>query len=276
MLEENDPLSPTFALNVPNTCASCHSDSAHMAGRDISVTQLQDYESSVHGQALLEKGDRAAPSCTGCHGSHEARRPDPSGVANTCAQCHNYVRELFVSSPHKAAHEKNDYPECEVCHGNHKIVKPTDSLLYSASGGICSDCHEKDSKGMLAAQVMRASIDSLKTSIDSARTKIELARYYGMDTEDPEYQIRQARDKLVQSRALIHAFSPEKVATVTREGRVLAKEADVFGGELLDQYGFRRKGFILSVVVILILSFLLTMKIRSLNGVQNVNNRDEN
>ncbi len=276
MLESNDPLSPTFTLNVPNTCANCHSDSAYMAGRDIPLTQMKEYELSVHGQALLEKGDRAAPSCTGCHGSHEARRPEPSGVANTCAQCHNYVRELFVSSPHKAAHEKHGYPECEVCHGNHAIVKPTDSLLYSSSGGICADCHENDSDGMIAAKEMRSSIDFLKANIDSARTVIELVRYYGMDTDDPEYQIRQAKNKLVQSRALIHAFSPEKVAKVTEEGNLLAQEATAFGGELLDQYGFRSKGFILSVVVILILSFLLTMKIRSLNGAESLDNSERN
>ena len=264
ILASNDPLSPTYALNVPYTCASCHSDSVHMSGRGIPVTQFSEYELSVHGRALLKKGDRAAPSCTGCHGSHEARRPDPSGVANTCAQCHNYIRELFVSSPHQKAHEENDYPECEVCHGNHAIVKPTDSLLYSASGGICGDCHESDSKGMQAAKAMRQSIDLLKAHIDSAREAIEIARQYGMDTDEPEYQIRQARNKLVQSRALIHTFSPEKVAAVTEEGSLLAQEANAFGQDLLKQYGFRRKGFIFSVIVILALSFLLTIKIRSL------------
>lgn len=266
ILASNDPLSPTFTLNVPYTCASCHSDSVHMSGRGIPVTQFSEYELSVHGRALLEKGDRAAPSCAGCHGSHEARRPDPSGVANTCAQCHNYIRELFVSSPHKKAHDENDYPECEVCHGNHAIVKPTDSLLYSAGGGVCGDCHESDSKGMLAAKVMRHSIDLLKANIDSAWAVIEIVRQYGMDTEEPEYQIRQARNKLVQSRAVIHAFSPEKVNEVTQEGNLLAKEAGEFGQDLLSQYDFRRKGFILSVIVILALSFLLTIKIRSLKN----------
>ena len=78
--------------------------------------------------------------------------------------------------------------------------------------------------------------------------------------------MRQARNKLVQSRAVIHAFSPEKVNEVTQEGNLLAKEAGEFGQDLLSQYDFRRKGFILSVIVILALSFLLTIKIRSLKN----------
>ncbi len=264
ILPADNPLSPVYVLNIPATCSDCHSDTTYMSDRDIPTDQLHEYQSSVHGQALLEKGDRAAPACSGCHGSHEARIPDPRGVANTCAQCHNYVRELFVVSPHKKAHEEHNYPECEVCHGNHAIQKPTDEMLSLGSGGVCVECHDPDTKGMLAAQEMRRAIDSLRALIDSASAVVNLARTIGMDSEEAEYQLRQASDELVKSRALIHSFDPPRVTQVTQQGAEIALEAASAGQSLLEQFKFRRRGFILSVVVILALSGLLTIKIRSL------------
>lgn len=264
ILPPNNPLSPVYVQNIPATCSGCHSDAEYMAGRDIPTDQLHEYQGSVHGQALLEKGDRAAPACSGCHGSHEARIPDPSGVANTCAQCHNHVRELFVASPHKKAHDENDYPECEVCHGNHAIQKPTDEMLSSGSAGVCAECHEPDSKGMLAAVEMRFAIDSLKALIDSAGTVVNLAMTIGMDVEEVEYQLRQASDELIKSRALIHSFDPARVTEATQKGAEIALQASGAGQDLLEQFDFRRRGFILSVVIILALSGLLTIKIRSL------------
>jgi len=264
ILAPNDPSSSVYSLNIPNTCAKCHSDSTYMTGRNIPTNQFALYAHSVHGEALLNRDDRAAPTCTGCHGSHEARRPEPSGVANTCAQCHNYNRELFVASPHNAAFEKNNYSECEVCHGNHAITKTSDDMLLSDSEGVCQKCHDEGSKGLLTAAAMKASIDSLKMMINTANGVVELGRTYGMSSEEPEYQLRQAHNKLVQARALIHTFSAEKVAPATSEGIKLAIEANSQGQELMNQYNFRRRGFILSVIVILLLSVLLTVKIRSL------------
>jgi hypothetical protein len=117
---------------------------------------------------------------------------------------------------------------------------------------------------MVAALTMRAAIDSLSYSIENAKRLVELVRTYGMNTEDPEYQLRQAHDKLVQSRALIHTFTPDKVSLVALEGKTIAVQAEDQGKEILEQYNFRRRGFIFSVIVILVLSALLTVKIRSL------------
>lgn len=266
ILPSDDPTSKTFVSNVPALCSSCHSDSVYMADRSIPINQFELYKASVHGIALLEKGDRAAPSCSGCHGSHEARIPDPSGVANTCAQCHNFIREMFVASPHKAAHEKNNLAECEVCHGYHSIEKASDEMLGGGKRDVCVDCHESDSKGMEISIAMKLSLDSLNRFIDSAHIVVGLARIKGMDTDDSEYKIGQAKDKLIQSRALIHTFNSDEVSKVTGEGMLLARSSTEAGIELLEKYDFRRYGFFLSVIVIFILSGLLTAKIRSLNS----------
>lgn len=266
ILPADNPNSPTYAENIPETCGNCHGDAEYMEGRDIPTDQNHQYEQSVHGQALLEKGDRAAPACSDCHGNHEARIPDPSGVANTCAQCHNFIRDLFVASPHKQVHEENNYPECEVCHGNHSIVKPYDGMLSQAAddGGVCAECHENDSKGMLTAIAMRHAIDSLRDVIDSARAAIAIADEIGLDVEEVKFTLSQAQNELHTSRTLVHSFDAEQVTEVTTAGMTIAQEASATSAAILDHFDFRRNMFFVSVVVILILSALLTMKIRAL------------
>ena len=112
---KDDPLSPVFPTNIPGTCASCHADADMMQRHGgLPVTQHWEYAQSVHGQALLFRGERAAPHCASCHGSHEAARPGTVAVGNVCAQCHGLTRDLFAASPHKAAHESLGLPECEV------------------------------------------------------------------------------------------------------------------------------------------------------------------
>ncbi len=266
ILPPNDPKSPVYVSNIPGTCSSCHSDSTYMSGRHIPVDQLDEYKTSVHGIALLENGDRGAPSCTGCHGSHDARRPEPSGVANTCAQCHNFIREMFVASPHKAAFDEENISECEVCHGNHAIQKVTDDMLVSEDKSVCGECHDSDSKGWKVATDMSAHIVALRNQIDSITLIVDSAREIGMDAEDAIYILKEARNELVKSRALVHTFKTEDVAEVTKAGTEKVQEAGVAGRGLMEQFHFRKRGFLLSLAVILLLSVLLTLKIRSLSG----------
>ncbi len=270
ILPPDDPKSPVYISNIPETCSNCHSDSTYMAGRDLPTDQFDKYQHSVHGIALLENGDRGAPACTGCHGSHDARRPEPSGVANTCAQCHNFIREMFVASPHKAAFDDEDISECEVCHGNHNIQKVTDDMLAGGDESVCAECHDSDSKGWAVAQEMSAHIITLRNKIDSISHIVDSARKIGMDAEDAIYTLKEAKNELVKSRALVHTFVADDVSAVTDVGLEKVKEAGVSGQELLENFDFRKRGFLVSLSVILLLSILLTMKIRAMNGSSNV------
>ncbi len=106
ILPANNPASPTYALNVLDTCAKCHSNKEYMKEYGIPTNQIDDYKESVHGQALLVKGDRSSPSCKNCHGNHDAGLPQAIYVGNICSQCHALTYDLFSKSPHKAAHDK--------------------------------------------------------------------------------------------------------------------------------------------------------------------------
>src|SRR5512147_2488021 len=61
---------------IPELCASCHSDTERMKRYNpgLRVDQLQQYKTSVHGIKWV-KGDSKVAVCTDCHGVHEIRPP---------------------------------------------------------------------------------------------------------------------------------------------------------------------------------------------------------
>ena len=259
---KKDPDSPVYPTNIPGTCASCHSDSTIMERHGLPVTQHFDYLQSVHGQALLVRGDRAAPHCASCHGSHEAAKPGMVAIGNVCAQCHSLTRDLFAHSPHKAAHEALGLPECEVCHGNHKILKPTDDMLGTGPNAVCISCHEPGSPGYTAAQQMRAAIEHLKASSADANTLVAKAAQLGMETSDAEFELREADTKLTQARTYIHSFSAEQLQPIVEEGVQHARLAESDGRHAIHEFQFRRQGFwlTLGILGLLIIGLMLMIK----------------
>lgn len=264
ILSANNPASSTYALNVPDTCAKCHSDKEYMKEYGISTNQIDDYKESVHGQALLVKGDRSSASCKHCHGNHDAGLPRAIYVGNICSQCHALTYELFSKSPHKPAHDKLGIPECEVCHGNHKIMQPSDSMLGVSQDAVCMKCHEPSSIGFNTALAIKNSIDDLKTEIAQAKETVSRAETLGMEVEDALFDIDEANNSLTKARVYIHSFSKEEVDSVVDEGRSLAKKAKGLAQKAIDDFNFRRKGYIFAILLIFVFSLALYARIRIL------------
>jgi hypothetical protein len=172
-----DPASPVHATRVADTCASCHADPEHMAGRTLPdgrplpVDQYARWRQSVHADALLGRGDASAPTCNDCHGNHGAAPPGVGAVAFVCGQCHGREAELFRASPKSegllehgellaaagvdgcAACHTDPEPqaaltdvrslvECETCHGNHLVVRASVALLSPLPETPCAFCHQ--------------------------------------------------------------------------------------------------------------------------------------
>ena len=93
------PHSSTHPLKLPYPCGKCQSDAEYMGEETVSTLQLEDFEKSVHGIALLEKGDLGAPACNDCHGNHGAAPPGVTSLSAVCGNCHAIEAELFNSSP---------------------------------------------------------------------------------------------------------------------------------------------------------------------------------
>ena len=202
----SDAKSPVYALNVAATCARCHAEPEHMAGYKtaagpLPTNQYDNYQKSVHFDALTRKQDLSAPTCNDCHGNHGASPPGIGAVANVCGTCHAVFAERFASSPHKDVFDRG----CVECHSNHDILRPSDTMLGTGAGAICSTCHDGD-EGATAATAMRASIDSLRTSIERSDGLLGQLHNAGLEVGEDRLRLREAQNHLTLARTEVHAF----------------------------------------------------------------------
>lgn len=262
--EANDPIAPVFITNIPKTCASCHADKEYMKDYPIPTNQMEEYEASVHGEALLKKGDRGAPACSSCHGSHNAALPLTAAVGNVCAQCHSLTRDLFANSPHKSAYDELGIPECEACHGNHKIARTSDDILGTGAGGVCVKCHKADSSGYAAAASMKSAIEMLKTDINGLEDTVTKAERLGMEVSDTKFYLDEAKNSLTKSRTYVHTFSKDKVEEITSSGVSLVVKAKEKGMKAINEFNFRRKWLVAVIGIILLLAVALYLKVREM------------
>lgn len=259
-----DTRSPVFGQNVPATCARCHADVSRMKPYGIPTTQYAEYQQSVHGEALLKRGNRRAPACNDCHGNHGAAPPGVTSVANVCAQCHSAARDLFVKSPHKKAFDTLGMAECTVCHGTHKIEFPADAMIGTGAGSVCTQCHPAESAGSAAAGQMRASLEQVKTVIANAESMLAQASSAGMDVTDAQLDINGAKTALILARAVTHASSVSEVQKATAPGVAEAGKAQKIGEAALAELGFRRRGLSVTVAIIAFVAVTLWLKLRQL------------
>jgi predicted CXXCH cytochrome family protein len=269
-----DPQSKVYARTVPETCGTCHSDSKIMAGFTradgslLPTTQLAEYRLSVHGQALLGRGDLGAPACNTCHGNHAASPPGVAGVSRSCSLCHSANASLFDGSKHKQAFDSHNWAECSKCHGNHTITRTNDSMLASRKGSLCGDCHRefaKDNPNCIAtADYFRETI----TRIDEARTKFgaisEKLAAKGLDVEPISNQLSELTDGLKKSRTHIHSFSRDTFQQVALPAEQAVQNTDALVKKARGEYNSRQVGLAGSIALIGLLMLTIYLKLRQL------------
>jgi hypothetical protein len=181
----DDPVSRTFALNIPETCGACHLARVP-AGRGKGF--VEGYLQSVHFHALSKAGLSSAATCVSCHGGHDARAvSDPHSkvarpnIVKTCGACHAGIERSYLDGVHGKDYVKGsaDVPVCTDCHAEHDIRSPADlgSLVYATKvAAVCSRCHDNEA---LARQY------GLLTS----RLKTYAASYHGIASKSGEAQV---------------------------------------------------------------------------------------
>jgi cytochrome b subunit of formate dehydrogenase len=143
--------SPVYKLNLPRTCAQCHSNPGLTREYQMKFPEAAaHYMESIHGRALLVKGLIVAPSCNDCHGVHDIKRDrdrespiSHANVAKTCGKCHIKVEAVYEKSVHGqllARDEKNG-PVCTTCHTAHEVEPPRTGHFKMASDQKCGGCH---------------------------------------------------------------------------------------------------------------------------------------
>jgi len=150
--------------DVPELCASCHSDPVRMHAYALPADQLIQYRTSVHGRALYERGETRIAVCSDCHGAHRilsATDPSaPTAPANqpqTCGRCHADAElmsafklsadtvSLFVEGVHGHAllvDRIRGAPSCTDCHGSHGAIPPGVGEIEE----VCGRCHPNEKR----------------------------------------------------------------------------------------------------------------------------------
>lgn len=269
-----DVKSRVYPTNIPQTCATCHSNAEYMRAYKIPTDQHEKFASSVHGTALLVKKDVGAPACNSCHGNHGATPPGITSVSKVCGTCHALNADLFSSSPHKKAFDEKKLPECETCHGNHAIIAATDQLLGTASEAVCSRCHTSTdiTKGYVVAQTMRSLIDSLDRSIGNASSLVDDAEQKGMEVGEAKFKLRDARQARLQSRTMVHAFNEQQFREVVETGLNTATVVTEEANQAIEEYFFRRIGLGIATLIITVFALSLYLYVRRLEKRQQGNN----
>ena len=144
--------SPVYKLNLPATCAKCHSNTNLTKEYQIEFPEAaSQYMDSIHGRALLKMGLIVAPSCNDCHGSHAIKRNvdrdspiNHINVAKTCGKCHVKVEGIYNKSIHGQLLAKGDGrgPVCTDCHSAHQIETPHTGHFKQLSDERCGKCHQ--------------------------------------------------------------------------------------------------------------------------------------
>lgn len=98
----SSPESAVKDINVPATCAKCHTNALIMARHDVRTQTVETFEASFHGKKLALGSENTA-DCTSCHGVHDIYAPDdprssvyPANRPHTCGRCHAGTDERFA------------------------------------------------------------------------------------------------------------------------------------------------------------------------------------
>lgn len=268
-----DPQSKVYAQRVPETCGACHGNAETMAGitradgSPLPTTQLAQFRTSVHGRALLERGDLGAPACNDCHGNHGPVPPGVASVSRSCSLCHSANASLFDGSKHKQAFDEHGWAECSKCHGNHAIEKTHDKMLAVGNGALCSDCHRQFAQNEECEKTADYFHQTI-TQMDEARNKFtgvaEKLAAKGLDVEPITNQLNELGDALKKSRSYVHSFSRNSFQQVATPGQEAAKQTETLVTKAREEYKFRQVGLAASIAVIGLLMVTLYLKLRQL------------
>lgn len=131
---------------IPDTCgAKCHED------------QLEAYAASVHGEAVLDKGDIKSAVCTDCHSAHQVINTSSEkfklGNVNTCGNCHKEALASYSDTYHGQVNRLGYAytAKCADCHDSHGIRAvddPKSKVHPNKRMKTCTQCHNDKKPGM--------------------------------------------------------------------------------------------------------------------------------
>lgn len=268
ILRADDANAPVHPLNVAKTCGGCHGNKDLMSAYGVFTDQVAHYATSVHAEALMKKQDLSAPTCNDCHGNHGAAPPGVSSVANVCGTCHVRQADLYSASAHSVPFTEGGIAGCVACHGEHGVKRPSDANLGTGAESMCTSCHAEGDRGFLVAGQLSSSLSQLEMSIAGAENMLSRASSAGMEVSRPEFELHDAKDKLVNARVLVHSLSLPSIDTLVEGGQAISERTKNAGVAALKELDFRRNGLGISVFVILVAAGSVYVKVRQMEQAQ--------
>ncbi len=274
----SDPTAAVYPPNVPALCAGCHADAKLMEPYGIPTDQYDIYKQSVHGKALLENADVRAPSCSSCHGSHDAKPPRATEVVEVCGKCHTATQELYMQSRHSEL--KEAAPKCWTCHGTHDVSQPSERLFFhpeppqyecstchdlqdrslrieldrfaNEADRRCDTCHHPDSDIYAQVDAIAGSLAGAENAYNDAQARIGEAAGLGMIVSDADVTLSEAKTSLIKAQAAVHTTKLTLVAGTAGDAKTKAEAATALAQKKLDESVFRRSAMVIVVVLILL------------------------
>jgi hypothetical protein len=215
-----DATSAAHPRNVPDTCARCHADAPLMQRHGLRADAPALYRDGVHGR-LHAAGDRAAPTCSTCHGNHGATPPGFAEVAHACGKCHARQREAFESSPHAFYARDGSFQGCVACHASHRIVQDAPTILTR-----CAPCHEEKDPEMKKGRDLVAVAAAPKADFARTSERLSAAARAGAHVDDEQLLLEAARTTLLQIPPTLHALDAKRIDALAAETRATLATID--------------------------------------------------
>ena len=119
-----------FKLNLPNTCATCHSNPGLTKEYQMKFPEAAaQYMDSIHGEGLFKRGLTVTAVCTSCHTAHFVLpHTDPrssiakQNISKTCTHCHGQIETVHRKVIRGELWQKDPgaIPACVDCHQPHR------------------------------------------------------------------------------------------------------------------------------------------------------------
>lgn len=217
-----DARSRVYPMNIPGTCAACHSDGDLMRGYQLPTDQLDQFRQSAHGVALFQQQNFAAPTCASCHGAHSELPPTVTEIANVCGQCHALVEQQFGKGPHGAAARAGDMEGCLGCHSNHG----TERVPIDSTSATCDNCHAADTRLHQMGVDLQRRLTQARSDMESAQRALQTLSVAGERTGDYRFSYQSALTYYGQIAQKQHSLDLDTLDYLNARVRSVSVELD--------------------------------------------------
>ncbi len=199
-------------------CGSCHAD------------ELRLHNESLHGQAEL-RGEKLAPTCKGCHGTHNVLRPkDPNSpvyvvnIPYLCNKCHRegspvqsfykIPKDSILTNYKESIHGEGLYRKgllttavCTSCHTAHNQLPHTDPRSSIARHNVaktCEKCHvriEAVHAKVVRGELWERSPNQVPACVDCHEPHKARRVFYAQGMADANCMLCHGKKDLTMSRA---------------------------------------------------------------------------